>query len=642
MAEVASKQNTSNQLEHLKHLKPWNQEMTQSKEGRTSKGEMKAVNQKDYAHTPSEKGVEMYEKNKQGHDHNIEREWHRIKQAREKVTERPTNLKYHVEQVRLHFKTYQLITEEYVEFLTRTNTTESLEERGRQQNLYQICQEMVMDTINSAEIDYPMSETGSQHSHASKGTSRSAKSHGSRHSSRSQLSSIILQKRAESQAAIARIQYDEEEAALKREGLRIEEQQKAAAATAMATAAVTAAAEESQKAEREITLDLLWQKREAAILEAQIKVFGVAQNHGDEGDPLSFMAQQDTAQQMLNYVMAHPLTHASVKTPPPPKQPLHQEGARLPSQIAALNKGIRPEPQIAMNTKLHGSDPSALNRTDAWQLTYALGTRPKTDTLMQPWIPMSRGHQEREKTGQPHSGGASAEHPEPKQETVDQLQPEPMHNRSDVHSQTQDIRPARPATFQDESSEREDLARYMTHREFITAGLYEFNDHPKSYRAWKSDFQDAVKNMRLTPQEEMNFMMKWLGRESVEHVRRLKIIHPEDPPTALKEVWERLERYYGDPVAIENAWFKEMENFPEIFRKDNQKLQELEDLLQELETVKAKLIYPGLNLLDTSRGMNSIINKLPSDIQDKWASHGAQYKEDNKEYPSFHVFANFI
>lgn len=70
---------------------------------------------------------------------------------------------------------------------------------------------------------------------------------------------------------------------------------------------------------------------------------------------------------------------------------------------------------------------------------------------------------------------------------------------------------------------------------------------------------------------------------------------------------------------------------------------ELGDLLQEIQGTKEDGYLPGLLYLDTSRGISPIIDKLPFGLQEKWMSHGSQYKEENRgRFPSFDYFCKFI
>ncbi len=94
---------------------------------------------------------------------------------------------------------------------------------------------------------------------------------------------------------------------------------------------------------------------------------------------------------------------------------------------------------------------------------------------------------------------------------------------------------------------------------------------------------------------------------------------------------------------IENALLKKIENIPKLSNKDNHKLRELGDILLELECAKADGYLPGLAYLDTPRGVNPIVEKLPSNLQDKWIVQGSKYKENYQvAFPPFAFFSQFV
>lgn len=86
-----------------------------------------------------------------------------------------------------------------------------------------------------------------------------------------------------------------------------------------------------------------------------------------------------------------------------------------------------------------------------------------------------------------------------------------------------------------------------------------------------------------------------------------------------------------------------MEKFPKINNKDTQRLRELCDLLQELVSAQCEGNLPRLSCLDTARGLNPIVEKLPFNLQEKWMSHGSNYKiHYNVHFPPFTYFADFV
>lgn len=106
-----------------------------------------------------------------------------------------------------------------------------------------------------------------------------------------------------------------------------------------------------------------------------------------------------------------------------------------------------------------------------------------------------------------------------------------------------------------------DLAKFLARHDLLTAGLTKFNDKPENYWAWKSS--NATEGLALKPNEELDLLIKWLGSESAEHVRRVRSVHIRHPAEALGLVWGRLEECYGSAEAMETALFKQARTFPQ-------------------------------------------------------------------------------
>ncbi|XP_011487025.2 uncharacterized protein LOC105356652 [Oryzias latipes] len=189
----------------------------------------------------------------------------------------------------------------------------------------------------------------------------------------------------------------------------------------------------------------------------------------------------------------------------------------------------------------------------------------------------------------------------------------------------------------------EPFAQYMARRDLIISGLYQYDDKPENFRAWYSSFTGATAEVHLTPTQELDLMTKWLGKESNCQVKRIRSVYVNNPTMALQKAWERLHECYAAPEIIEKSLFQRLDSFPKITTKDNMKLRELGDLLQEIQGAKEDGYLPGLFYLDTSRGIGPIVDKLPYGIQEKWMSQGSQYKEENEGcFPPFSYFCKFI
>ncbi|XP_022522966.2 uncharacterized protein LOC111191682 [Astyanax mexicanus] len=192
----------------------------------------------------------------------------------------------------------------------------------------------------------------------------------------------------------------------------------------------------------------------------------------------------------------------------------------------------------------------------------------------------------------------------------------------------------------DGSPDISDVGRYLAHRDLITSGLSQFDDSPENYWAWKSSFTNAIVGLHLSASEELDLLIKWLGRESAQHVRRIRAVHVGNPSTGLTKAWERLEECFGSPEIIEKSLFERLINFPKVTIKDPVKLI---DLLHELEAAKLEGYLPGLSYLETVRGVAPIVEKLPYNLQEGWLKQGFKYKATHGvTVPPFSFFCEFV
>lgn len=119
-------------------------------------------------------------------------------------------------------------------------------------------------------------------------------------------------------------------------------------------------------------------------------------------------------------------------------------------------------------------------------------------------------------------------------------------------------------------------------------------------------------------------------------------MNTSDTETGLKLSWSRLHECYATSEVIENS-LRSLDSFPCLSLKENVKLRELGDLLMELLSAKADGYLPGLSYLDTPRGVNPIVEKLPPNLQEKWLSSGSGYKEQYRVcFPPFAFFVDFV
>ncbi|XP_034768789.1 uncharacterized protein LOC117966565 isoform X2 [Acipenser ruthenus] len=427
--------------------------------------------------------------------------------------------------------------------------------------------------------------------------SRSSKS--SRRSSKSAANLAALEARAKAEAALARASYAQREIEVKVKKAQIKVEETRLEATLEAL---------QQEKEAEAAL------AEANVFETAVDAADMAQLSGVDGNKQgsSFHSLERTEkyiQDQQAYVNYHQpsaykeVSHPDIKVESPPPVDHLQPHDSSPSH----NKLVQ-----SSQPRLH-----SLSRAPTHTGAPATSRHPTTHLIREHVVnvpnPTYRLHTSQsprryaDDDGQPHG--------------------EERHESSGTHSDRANVA---------------GLAKILARRNLLTAGLTKFNDKPENYWAWKSTFSNAVEGLDLKPTEELDLLIKWLGPESAEHVRRMRSVHVNHPAAALSVVWQWLEECYGSAEAMETA-FNKPECFPKISNKDPQRLRELGDLLLELEAAKAEGYLPGLSYLDTARGIKPILEKLPFSMQEKWMSQGTRYKQEHGvSFPPFSFFSSLI
>ncbi len=92
-----------------------------------------------------------------------------------------------------------------------------------------------------------------------------------------------------------------------------------------------------------------------------------------------------------------------------------------------------------------------------------------------------------------------------------------------------------------------DFAKFIARRELVTTGLTKFDDNPENFRAWESSFVNATQDLQLSASEELDLLVKWLGKESSDYVRRIRAVYVTNPQAALQMSRTRLQECYATP-----------------------------------------------------------------------------------------------
>lgn len=109
---------------------------------------------------------------------------------------------------------------------------------------------------------------------------------------------------------------------------------------------------------------------------------------------------------------------------------------------------------------------------------------------------------------------------------------------------------------------------------------------------------------------------------------------------AFEEAKKLLEKRYGDPFVIGNAFRNKLERWPRIMAKDGEGLRKFADFLNQCHTAMDSM--KCLNILDDERENRKLLLKLPEWIVDRWNRQVAICRENEKRFPSFKEFMQFM
>ncbi|KAM4032594.1 uncharacterized protein ACNLHF_019812 [Anomaloglossus baeobatrachus] len=518
-----------------------------------------------------------------------------------------------LEQLYSAYQSYKEICKKYSSTLLRANTSESQKELQDFQQLNAERDRTVRDIVSETEAKMvQMSGAASYKSRSIKSSRHSLKSGSSRYST---LSDQLIKARTEAETTKVHAIFAQREAEVKAESAHKEAEMKA----------------ESARTEAEI--EALQKECEHVAAMARLKVFEQALGGSQEGSAsLCDLDTEDSLKRTRDYVLSQvdelPTTTnipISANTSPEPQDTDPPTASSLPGQSNAPQT-FKPEPASYSNAQPHPAHQQP----------------PYAHVYMQPNMPARRYTPNNYVVPAPYT--TEIVHTKPITGLNAYATPYfPMFPNQEATNHATSTTQSANVPPTSERLDMSDFARYMIRRELTNTGLTKFVDQPENYRGWKCAFKTATRDLGITAAEELDLLIRWLGPRSTERIKRLRSVYISDPTTGLATAWDRLEKGFGSPEAIEDALLKQLYDLPKISGKDASKYQELSDLLSELQLAKTDTHLPGLSYLDTARGVKPIVAKLPYNVQERWTMVGTNYKKEHQVcFPPFSYFCEFI
>lgn len=189
-----------------------------------------------------------------------------------------------------------------------------------------------------------------------------------------------------------------------------------------------------------------------------------------------------------------------------------------------------------------------------------------------------------------------------------------------------------------------DLAQYLIRKDLLVSRLSAFDDICDNYNSWKTTFRQVMLEMKARPSEELDLLIKYLGKDSRRHAINLRSVYARDPDEGLRKVWCRLDERYGSPEVVHRSVQQKLDNFPRFSHLETTRWYDLADTLAGVLALQQDPVYANsLAYFDSSVGVSPILSKLPTNVQEKWATKVIAYrKSSGKVFPPFSKFVDFI
>ena len=199
-----------------------------------------------------------------------------------------------------------------------------------------------------------------------------------------------------------------------------------------------------------------------------------------------------------------------------------------------------------------------------------------------------------------------------------------------------------PTSTPHQASQYNDLSKFLIKKDLLLTRLRAFTDTAETYLSWKNSFRGVMSELSVTPSEELDLLIKFLGRDSSKWAVSLKLSNAFMPDHAVCLVCERLDERFGRPEFVEAALKTKLSKFPKISANQYSRLYDLADILAEIDSVmedpSCQQLFAYFN---TSSGIKPVVAKLPPTLQIKWLTQAMHYKSVHRvAFPPFLEFCH--
>ena len=109
---------------------------------------------------------------------------------------------------------------------------------------------------------------------------------------------------------------------------------------------------------------------------------------------------------------------------------------------------------------------------------------------------------------------------------------------------------------------------------------------------------------------------------------------------AYQKARETLKARYGNQFSVSDAFRTRVSSWPNIGARDSEGLRSYSDFLNQCSGAKSP--FSDLQILNDHMEIQQYAYCLPECALSKWSITALEYKDKQKKYPNFDIFAEFV
>ena len=183
------------------------------------------------------------------------------------------------------------------------------------------------------------------------------------------------------------------------------------------------------------------------------------------------------------------------------------------------------------------------------------------------------------------------------------------------------------------------IAKGMEAARLPTPHLSIFSGNPLDWPTWKVSFETVIEKRSMSSNEKILYLLQYLSGPPKKIVEGYQFLKTDDAYTEAKK---SLEKRFGHPSVVAEAFRRKLENWPKIPPRDGISLREFADFLKTCELAMQSV--EDLETLNKQHGNKQLLKILPNWVHPKWGVKVRDYQTrygENK-FPPFSAFVKFV